>query len=1316
MNMKYIKCTLITLFSLLSIVAFSQEREFTFEKETTKFTKEQLPPNYQVDYRIDNMGYWKKMAEAGLVPVAPRVTIPPAIKGTSKIKAPGLAPGNSPDVPVTTSNSTQSENSSFVSPTDPMVVINSNNSTPQPSTGTVYGADEFNSSDGGATWGGTFQGAGGGNSGDPTTAIDEAGRWYVGFINNQSGQSVAYSDNQGTSWTVKVVANAPSGFGNMLDKNHMWIDNSSSSFYNGNLYDAWTTFGGANDGEIGVSRSTDRGNTWSGTVHVSSAVNAGSHNQGVNIKTGPNGEVYVLWAVYDNYPADENALAMARSLDGGQTYQPAYRIINNIKGIRNHGVTQNMRVNSFPCMAVDLSNGPHRGDIYVVWTNVNTPGVNTGSGVEVYMIKSTDEGLTWSTPLKINSDPLGTGKQHYLPWIACDPDNGNIAIVFYDNRNVSSTQAEAWCAVSTDGGTTFTDFVVSDVAFTPSPIPNLASSYMGDYLAIAANQGMVYPCWTDTRLGYAMTWCSPFTLTPALNEPFISYQAHQLNDYTSGNHNGTPDFGEDLLLGLTLKNIGDKPDTNVMVTLSCDSPFVTFSDSTEFYGNFTVGEIKTINDSYAFHISDSIPNNFELVFNVKAVNNLDSVNYSYFSLTASAPQLSISNIKVYDPTGNNNHVLDPGESADLVIHYTNNSLFDAANPVSYLSCPQSFISLANPVINLPTIPPGVSDSAIFHVTVSNIPFGSAAQFNNHIDYSYQTSSKSFVESIGLIVEDWETGTFTKFPWVFSGNADWALDDATKFEGNYSAHSGTVNHSQFSGLTLDYNVMFDDSISFYRKISSELFRDVLAFYVDGSKIAQWSGTQNWKRVAYPIQAGPHTLRWEYIKDATNSSGQDEAWLDFIVFPPENKTVSFAGNNLNICENQTAQMNAYAANYESLLWTSSGTGTFDDNTILNPVYTPSQSDIAAGTLTLTLTVTGLSAGETSVSEVQLTISPKPTAFAGDDLAICAGTSYTLANASATNYGSLSWSSAGNGLFNDPATLQPTYTPGSTDITNGFAQLFLVSDPGNACASAVDTIIVTIHPSPVATLAAASTVCFGDSIHLDYSITGTPPFVVTFAGGETRNVPTNVWQEWIKPTATTTYSVTLVTDALGCTGTGSTSASVQVLPSPVLHLPADTILCGNLVLNLNSNAQGAVSYLWSPGGQTAATISIDTTGIGLGVHEYTLQATGSNGCKSVATTAVNFKDCTGVEEWVGRIRFSIYPNPSDGRFAVEFSSDSRESVNMKIVDAKGSIVYQQPSIQVNGQVIRQLSLKNLAQGNYLLILENNQVQVSRKLVIVK
>jgi hypothetical protein len=1310
------KLLLVLSFLFVSAFTFAQEREFEFEKDTVKFTREMLPAKYVPDTRIDNMGYWQKMAEAGLVPVAPNAPAPAPVYKTSKIIAKSMAASNSPDVPVTTVTSTQSENSVFVSPTNAALILNSNNSTPQPSTGSVYGADALSSSDSAVTWGGTVQGAGGGNSGDPTTCINKNGRWFVGFINNASGQSVAYSDNQGSSWTTKVVGTAPSGFNNMLDKNHMWIDNSLSSSYNGNLYDAWTTFGGNNDGQIGVSRSTDAGVSWSSPVHVSAAVNAGSHNQGVNIKTGPNGEVYVLWAIYDTWPSDEDALAMARSLDGGQTWLPATRIITNIKGIRNHGVTQNMRVNSFPSMAVDISNGTNRGNIYVVWTNVNTPGVNTGQGVEVYMIKSTDQGISWSAPIKVNTDPLGTNKQHYQPWVTCDPSNGNVAVVFYDNRNCSSTQAEAWCSVSVDGAETFTDFAVSDVVFTPTPVPNLATGYMGDYLAIAAQNGVVYPCWTDTRTGYAMSYVSPFLLFQALNQAFVAYNSHAINDGTFGNGNGTPDFGENLLLTLSVKNIGDKPDTNVMVTLSCDSPLVTFSDSTEDYGNFEIGEIKTKSSAFAFHISDSIANNTELVFNVKAVNNIDSVNYSTFTMTALAPELSIGNVSINDPLGNNNHYLDPGETADVIIRYKNNSLFDATNPISHLVSAQSFVSIANPAVNMATIAPGQTDSATFHVTVSNVPFGSAAQFTNKIDYAYQSSQKSFLESIGLIVEDWETGTFTKFPWTFSGNNDWELDNATVFEGAYSARPKAIGNNQTASLDIVYKVMYDDSISFYRKVSSELFHDALSFYIDDARVGQWSGTPNWKRFAYPVTAGQHTFRWEYAKDATGSNGQDAAWVDFIVFPPATKTMVFAGNNTNSCENQPVQMNATATNYQTLQWSTSGSGVFSDETILNPVYTPSASDVAAGSVTLTLTVTGLSYKETSQSSFVLTFNQKATSYAGSDISACEGSLVDLIQSSATYYSDLIWNTSGDGVFNDPTALAAQYTPGSGDVADGSVMLVLTANTGNACPSAKDTLNITLHPLPHAVLSLQNEICNGDSTQLSFTMSGTPPFNVLFNNGDSFVVPAATWQAWIKPTANTTYTTQSVTDANGCANTEAVTANITVKPSPVVNMSADTLLCGNLTLNLSANAQGAVSYLWTPGNATTPTISIDTAGAGLSTRIFTVVATAANGCTTTASSSVSFKNCTGIEEIVGNVAFTLYPNPNNGQFAIDFRSSSREDIAMKVVNAQGTVVYNVDNLAVNGNVTREFNLRNLAQGTYLLILENNKMQITRQLVIAK
>jgi hypothetical protein len=486
---------------------------FVLDNFNCQAQQTQIDQNKKIDYRIDNMGYWKRMANKGLIPFNPSIPIAPAVSTDSEIKSLSVATEDSQDVPVTIeTNIWESENSTFVDPSNSGFLLNSNNSaaTNGSTTTILYGACYLLSDDAGLSWGGSYEGAGGENWGDPATGINLDGtRMYVNFINSQGGQSVAHSTDGGNTWEAVVVATVPNPESNVLDKNHMWIDNSSASPHNGNLYVAWTPFAGIpNDGNIEFSRSIDGGLTWSVPINVSSET-SGFH-QGVNISTGPDGEVYVIWTIYDG-ASDEAAIGFAKSTDGGETFEPAVRIIDNIRGIRGTGVGKNMRVNSFPVITSDISSSDYNGNIYVVWTNIGIPGVNTGTGSDVYVIISEDGGSAWSSPTRVNQDTPGQGKVHYLPWITCDPETGYLSTIFYDDRNVGSNQCEVYCANSVDGGETWEDFKVSDVAFTISPIPGLVGDYMGDYISITARGGKVYPVWTDSRDGF-MTWVSPYEI------------------------------------------------------------------------------------------------------------------------------------------------------------------------------------------------------------------------------------------------------------------------------------------------------------------------------------------------------------------------------------------------------------------------------------------------------------------------------------------------------------------------------------------------------------------------------------------------------------------------------------------------------------------------------------------------------------------------------------------------------------------------------------------------------------------------------------
>ncbi|NOT33668.1 MAG: T9SS type A sorting domain-containing protein [Candidatus Eisenbacteria bacterium] len=394
---------------------------------------------------------------------------------------------------------------------------------------TVFGTGTYWSTNGGATWSGGDNPGGLANRGDPAAVIGPDGRFMMGYISPSGGQGVSFSTDHGATWTHRTVATAAG-----LDKNHLAVDNVAGSPHLGVYHNTWSNLGtgAANLGDIEYSRSTDSGLTWSPVRNISNNVLAGSHNQGCNNQVGPNGELYVTWSVYDAFPANEIAIGLNKSTDGGVTWLGESRKITNIRGQRNIALPNTtIRRNSFPSMAVDVSNGPRRGTVYIVWTNVGVPGVNLGTDASIWMVKSTDGGTTFSTPVLVNND-AGTNSQ-WFPWISCDPVTGNLAVIFYDRRDdPANSLTRVYMATSNSGGATWDNFPVSDVSFTPTPIPGLAAGYMGDYLGIAANNGRAMPAWTDNRTGNFLAYVSPILLGDP-RDPNTPAQLSAFSDYST---------------------------------------------------------------------------------------------------------------------------------------------------------------------------------------------------------------------------------------------------------------------------------------------------------------------------------------------------------------------------------------------------------------------------------------------------------------------------------------------------------------------------------------------------------------------------------------------------------------------------------------------------------------------------------------------------------------------------------------------------------------------------------------------------------------
>jgi len=193
---------------------------------------------------------------------------------------------------------------------------------------------------------------------------------------------------------------------------------------------------------------------------------------------------------------------------------------------------------------------------------------------------------------------------------------------------------------------------------------------------------------------------------------------------------------------------------------------------------------------------------------------------------------------------------------------------------------------------------------------------------------------------------------------------------------------------------------------------------------------------------------------------------------------------AGTDATIGEgNSYTVADASAAAYSSLFWTSQGDGVFDDATSLSPTYTPGSADLSAGSATLSVIAQSLTPCNLSLEDcMTIFIELLPVANAGPDATVCENETFMLTGASALNYSLLSWTSNGDGVFDDASMLHPTYTPGAADILAGYAELCLTAQPlARTVGVAQDCMILYFQAPPTAFAGDDITICDLQEVYL-------------------------------------------------------------------------------------------------------------------------------------------------------------------------------------------------------------------------------------------
>lgn len=349
----------------------------------------------------------------------------------------------------------------------------------------------FYSNDGGLTWTGDTLKSSYGVWGDPVLISDFEGNQYFFHLSDPTGKNwkseeildrivCQKSTDGGKTWNDGSYM----GLDHPKDQDKQWVAVDPN---NNNLYTTWTQFDkyGSKDTadktNILFSMSTDRGESWSEAVQINelsgNCLDGDSTTEGAVPAVGPDGEVYVAWAFNEK-------IYFNSSLDGGKTWSKTNVEITDQPGGWDIDVPGLQRANGMPVTVCDVSNGPHRGTIYVNWVD------DRKGHYDVWFSKSTDKGKSWSKPKKINDDK-GKADQ-FFTWISCDPVTGYLYTVFYDRRDLDGLQTNVYMAYSIDGGKHWTNERINKKTFTPNPLV-----FFGDYNHIDAYNGMVRPIWTQ---------------------------------------------------------------------------------------------------------------------------------------------------------------------------------------------------------------------------------------------------------------------------------------------------------------------------------------------------------------------------------------------------------------------------------------------------------------------------------------------------------------------------------------------------------------------------------------------------------------------------------------------------------------------------------------------------------------------------------------------------------------------------------------------------------------------------------------------------
>ncbi|TML11736.1 MAG: exo-alpha-sialidase [Actinobacteria bacterium] len=306
--------------------------------------------------------------------------------------------------------------------------------------------------------------------GDPVVVYDVLhSKWIAVFLaSGCGGQGLGvWTSTDGITWPAGPCAHS----GTSDDRESGWVDNNPSSPFYGRAYISFNNFS-VGGGALQVIWSNDGGSTWTAPVTV-----VGSFIRDVQVTVGPDGKVFIATMNEGGGGLNPRTNIMEMSANGGASWSS----VNMGASFPAPGVALCSSNSYFVNMYPQYWRHMGWGDVAVGPSNVvHYAYAQHGAGADkgdIYYVRSTDNGLTWSPPLRLDAD--GGTRGQWQPSVAVTPA-GHVFVSWYDQRNTSGDDLQRFGRLSTDNGASWQPAApVSDVTYAvpTQPDPNIQPCY-----------------------------------------------------------------------------------------------------------------------------------------------------------------------------------------------------------------------------------------------------------------------------------------------------------------------------------------------------------------------------------------------------------------------------------------------------------------------------------------------------------------------------------------------------------------------------------------------------------------------------------------------------------------------------------------------------------------------------------------------------------------------------------------------------------------------------------------------------------------------